>query len=386
MANPETEGIEATRSITGAGEDLENEGHYLSAVMVGRNDGYGGDFLGRMQNSIESLLVLAHRHDLDLELIIVEWNPPPDRPRFCDAIEWPYLDRQVPIKIFEVNRTVHEAQSPMENLPLCEFVAKNAGIRRASGDYILVMNPDILVNAPLMRRLADRGLSQDRFYRVNRYDVEAVIPTGKSVSSKLRMAKSRCIRKNTVLGQLPAGLDSCLRYLWRNVRLGMTSRTLAGEFPIIDTVFRNPRRLPAVLTLLVEVRIHSSRIRHPPSSEFLHTEACGDFTLMSAANWDRIRGYPELPNKGLKFKDGYAVAMAAANGLEQKIWREPCRVYHQEHDRSPSSKPIREQPDFQRYVERNNRMLRDGKILDSIQNDDNWGIADQSLPERKFLV
>ena len=32
---------------------------------------------------------LALKHSLPVELVVVEWNPPPDTPRLLDALSWP---------------------------------------------------------------------------------------------------------------------------------------------------------------------------------------------------------------------------------------------------------------------------------------------------------
>ena len=44
----------------------------LSVVMVGRNDGYGGDFSGRMQTSLKTLAVGEMLTGIPLEAIVVE--------------------------------------------------------------------------------------------------------------------------------------------------------------------------------------------------------------------------------------------------------------------------------------------------------------------------
>jgi hypothetical protein len=62
---------------------------YLSVVTVMRNDDYGGHLLHRFHRSIQTLGELALKHALTVELVVVEWNPPPDTPRLRDALLWP---------------------------------------------------------------------------------------------------------------------------------------------------------------------------------------------------------------------------------------------------------------------------------------------------------
>ena len=62
---------------------------YLSVVVASRNDTHGGDPLARLQALVNSFGAQCHRFGLDAELIVVEWNPPPDRPRLRDAVRVP---------------------------------------------------------------------------------------------------------------------------------------------------------------------------------------------------------------------------------------------------------------------------------------------------------
>src|SRR5205823_5846648 len=61
----------------------------------------------------------------------------------------------------------------------------------------------------------------------------------------------------------------------------------------------------------------------------LHTNACGDFTLMSREDWLRLRGYPELPIFSLHI-DSLLLYMAHWTGIAEVVL--PYRVYHVEHD------------------------------------------------------
>ena len=45
--------------------------------------------LGRMQAFLDSWIAQAQRYNLSSETVIVEWNPPADRPQF-DALRNPF--------------------------------------------------------------------------------------------------------------------------------------------------------------------------------------------------------------------------------------------------------------------------------------------------------
>ena len=84
---------------------------YLSVVAPARNDDHGGDFLARMQTFVNALIGQAKRHHLSVELILVEWNPPPQRPKLAEALRWPADFGPSTVRIIEaymdVSDTVH---------------------------------------------------------------------------------------------------------------------------------------------------------------------------------------------------------------------------------------------------------------------------------------
>ena len=54
--------------------------------MGARNDNHGGRFLHRIQVCVNALFTLSRKYELDVELIIVEWNPPLNRPSLAQAL------------------------------------------------------------------------------------------------------------------------------------------------------------------------------------------------------------------------------------------------------------------------------------------------------------
>jgi hypothetical protein len=62
---------------------------YLSVVVTARNDDHGGNLLKRMQIFLDGFIALSNKYSLSAELIVVEWNPPADRPPLQDVLRWP---------------------------------------------------------------------------------------------------------------------------------------------------------------------------------------------------------------------------------------------------------------------------------------------------------
>jgi len=311
---------------------------YLSFVVAARNDNYGGDFLGRLQVFVNALLAMWEKYSLDAELVIVEWNPPPDRPRLREAIRWPnspMLDR---VRIVEVSNEVHSRFANSNHMPIFEYVAKNVGIRHAKGAFILSTNPDILFSPSLVKFFSARKLKPDCYYRVNRYDVAEGIPAALSVDSQLRFCSLHSFRYH--LAKRDVALNKPRRFF--------------HHFSQAVPWFRPVRTLSRFL--------HANRV---------HTNASGDFMLMSADSWRSLRGYPELTTQA--YIDSYLVYVAATSGLRQVVLPDP--IYHLEHDRSEqTARPwtvLDKIPEFREMIQ---------KRRPHIANSENWGLADVNLP------
>ena len=142
---------------------------YLSFCFTGSNAQYGGDFIQRMQKCLDNLYELIERYECDADVTIVEWNPPKDRPRLCDAVE--FNNSYIQTKIITVPENVHNSIPNPHSEKFFEYIAKNVGIRRAAGEFILSTNPDNLYSPELIKRLSEPDLDKNCFYRVNRYDI-----------------------------------------------------------------------------------------------------------------------------------------------------------------------------------------------------------------------
>src|SRR5690349_19325993 len=148
---------------------------YLSVVVVTRNDDHGGDPLKRLQAMINTFDQQCRRSGLDAELIIVEWNPPPEKPKLAALLKYP-AGCAFPLRFIEVPAAVHAALPYGDVLPLFQMIGKNVGILRARGQFVLATNIDIIFSTELVDWIARRRLETDRIYRVDRHDIEPQYP------------------------------------------------------------------------------------------------------------------------------------------------------------------------------------------------------------------
>lgn len=269
---------------------------FLSIVLAASNADYEGNFLQRLQNMVDNTLGMIDKFRIRAELIIVEWNPPSDKSRLKDAIDWHQGYTTTPIRVIMVPKEIHDKIPNPAKWSFFEYTAKNVGIRRAKGDFILGTNADILLSESMAQQLAtEDDFERGVFYRTNRYDFNE--------SGKI----SHVNRAD-------------------------------GTFSISIAVSKN----------------------NP--SDMLHYNAAGDFMLMSAEDWNKLRGYKEGTGYDNTL-DGRLIALAVQKGLRQVNLQRP--IYHQYHTRN-----IRNRPEGYydpRGWDDNNPVAE--------QNEDDWGFG-----------
>lgn len=179
---------------------------YLSVIATARNDDHGANLLRRLQTFVNALFGQAERHEVCLELVLVEWNPPPEKPPLAEALRWPQNSAFCRTRIITVPPEVHGRFRHSATLPLYQMIAKNVGIRRAAGEFILATNIDILFSTELMEFLAARRLEPGRMYRVNRHDADAGVPVDGTIVERLAYCREHVLRVHEREGsRAPAG-------------------------------------------------------------------------------------------------------------------------------------------------------------------------------------
>ncbi len=175
---------------------------YLSVVVATRNDDHGGDPLKRLQAFVNTFAAQCRRYGLDAELLVVEWNPPGDKPRVSELCRVP--DKSpLEVRFIEVPADRHQELRFASVLPLFQMIAKNVGIRRARGRFILATNIDVIFSNELVERLAARNLSPDLMYRVDRHDIEPNYPVEGTLAEQMAYCATHHLRLHTRFGTYP---------------------------------------------------------------------------------------------------------------------------------------------------------------------------------------
>ncbi|MBC7814281.1 MAG: hypothetical protein H7175_24210 [Burkholderiales bacterium] len=488
---------------------------YLSVVVASRNDNHGGDLNRRMQIFINALAEQCRRFALAVELIIVEWNPPDDRLSLADEFTWPEWGGQGEVRIIRVPAELHQKFNHADQLPLFQMIAKNVGIRRARGQYVLATNIDLIFSDELMRFLAVRRLKSGVYYRLDRYDVTSDVPLA-DVQAQLLFCETHLIRickrygifdvvrqqyywiyppslrelywyhSNTghirrviqrelegtsqLLQQIvlaPFGavvkaaqaaqmvwswrhmITDCVncemrkglilakrisqklyrymlhpsetltkltrpmtarilyrkltafsrrirrfiywRGLWMVRRLKNVSRRIVvGSARVLQTQsIRMYRRYLTFTAYAYRVRAKVFRTRQQYLRPKLHTNACGDFTLMARDDWFALRGYPELEIFSMHI-DSLMLYIAHYHGLREAFLPPPMVAYHIDHGGgwSPEGAKALDQRLLEHGIPQIVREQFDGWVLKMAEdyapimfNDEKWGLADELLVE-----
>lgn len=338
---------------------------YLSIVTASRNDNHGGDILKRMTLFMSGLIAQTNRHRLAAELVMVEWNPPEDRPLLQEVLPKPKPGDYLKLRYIIVPKTIHQQYKRASEIPLFQMIAKNVGIRRATGNFILCTNIDLLFSDPLFRILASRNLRRDCFYRANRCDVPDGIDPDWEFDAQLAWCDRNTIR-----------------------RLGMDAR-----FQNINLEHLRLNHRAAYQKWMIDKAAVGLRLFWPPEKiKYFQIDsyACGDFTLMSREAWLDINGYLELDLYSIHI-DTLGLIAASSLGYRQRIFPRDACAYHIDHPAgwlamTPVDKIrfLEERPgiDYGLVLETGLFALRAKERLPI--NSPNWGFADQVFEEHVF--
>ena len=242
----------------------------LSIVIASRNDDYVSDMAERQQNALVSVIQQLEKFKLASEIIIVDWNPPADKPELARLLVWPSELRWVNVRSVVVPNEIHATYAYSDKSDMHTAAAWNVGLRRAKGQFLLPKSADTFFSDALVKYLAQEALSEDCVYRCDRVDMltEAV-------------------------------------YRWRK------DQRLNVDDLMIKRFSRPPQpiaRVPA-----------------------LHTNACGDFLLMSRQSWFKIHGFIETDGVFSLDVDGLALHAAVKAGAKEVELPTDCFVAKPSH-------------------------------------------------------
>jgi hypothetical protein len=124
----------------------------------------------------------------------------------------------------------------------------------------------------------------------------------------------------------------------------------------------------------------------------LHTNGCGDFTLMAREHWLTLRGYPEFDLFSMNLDSVFCYSAHHA-GFREAVLDDPLRIYHIEHGSGWT--PEGQTQLFTRLAAKGIPYVDNRQVMawaagmrqlnaPMIFNLDDWGLAAEQLPERSI--
>jgi hypothetical protein len=279
------------------------------------------------------------------------------------------------------------------------MIAKNVGARRAMGKYLILTNVDIIFSNNLLEFLKNKELNKNYIYRVDRYDINFNKFNNFKINEQHLNANITHINKKYYTHDIVKNL----KYWTYNSFSGAVFNLLKIFFdviknlnkiiPLTNNIFkiynlkmiigypikmliRYPRIIINNLKLILTIII----------SPKLHTNACGDFQLISKETFINLSGYYEY--------DGYSfhidsILMWKAYFMGYKFKELKFKIFHINHTGGyENSKELFESLKKRdiNYLSNNNLI----KIINNLKRNKNYlnnakfGLVDYKLNEFFF--
>jgi hypothetical protein len=145
---------------------------YLSIVLTGRNDTYGGDFRARFLRTLAFNTRQLEQSGVEAEFVLVEWAPPPAAPLLIEIAVDAMPALAPSLRSVVVDPDYQDALTLNPRIAYLEFIAKNVGIRRARGTFVLTTNADVYLGRHILQQVASQRLRPKIVYRARRIDLK----------------------------------------------------------------------------------------------------------------------------------------------------------------------------------------------------------------------
>jgi hypothetical protein len=310
---------------------VPKEKPYLSIVVVGRHDGFSKGFELRAQLFLDCLSVSASLvPSANFELIFVDYATPTEVKCLSETLKInTHLKTRVRFIIVPIATHIQYSRLINSSVSFLEYIAKNIGIRRADGAFILVTNPDDIIGSDLFRQIEREEFSEMILYRTNRWSANEDIQT-------------------ISVAELRDALDDVQSLS----SLGLTARcptTMASTSWVtsVDALIRDAWPCGA-----------------------------GDFLLMSRNMWFAVHGFNEYPGNANVDALFLGKLMGIVPGYIRHMIRTP--IIHQYHPRQNIFRPA---------VRNHENLMKkyacdaECPLLGPFDDTDNWGFADQVFNE-----
>ena len=344
---------------------------YLSVVVATRDDHHGGDPQARLRTALKVYKRQAEKFRFPLEYIVVDWNSPAKSAGvFAQVKTWDLESDFLKIKVVEVPPTAHKKIDEAK-IPFYQMIAKNVGIRRAKGKFVLASNIDIFLDEELFHFLSQKKIKTTRMYRSDRIDLDFKIIKKQPDREPLKIPNNLKTRKHV----------RSRSFAQKDLKIFINAEAFA--YPEFNS------NVSLIKTWKEKMRLWKKRIGIHGSAGFqLHTNGCGDFTLLSRSAWHELRGYPEFKIFSLHI-DSVLCHQAHESGYFEQCL--PPSLVHYHIDHSAGWTPETNTQLLERlkannipFIESQFDLLIQGcrRLRRPLFNEEDWGLIGQVFPER----
>ena len=326
----------------------------FSFIVATRNDNHGGNMKEKNQFFINRWAYSVKKFDINCELIIVDWNSPK---KLRHTLIIPKLNKNQSIKIIEVPNKIHKKFNNNKKLNMFQMIAKNVGARRAAGKYLILTNIDIIFSNNLLEFLKNKQLNENCIYRVDRYDINFNKFSNYKINEKTLDTSVTHINKKYYTHDLIKNV----KYWTYNSFFGaiinllklFSTENLLRNFKRINHILKinYPKIITNNLKLMLTIII----------SPKLHTNACGDFQLISKKTFFNLFGYYEY--EGYSFHID-SILMWKAYFLDYKFKELRYKIFHINHTEGyQNSKEL-----FESLKKKDINFISNNKLIKIINN------------------
>jgi hypothetical protein len=286
----------------------------FSFIVASRNDNHGGNMKEKNQFFVNRWAYNIKKLDINCELIIVDWNSPK---KLRNKLVVPKLNKNQIIRIIEVPNKIHKNFKNYKKLNIFQMIAKNVGARRATGKYLILTNMDIIFSNNLLKFLKNNKLDENCIYRVDRYDINFNKFSNYKINEKTLDDNITHINKKYYTHDLV-----------KNVKY-WTYNSFFGFIINFLKLFTTKNLLNFFTKSKLKIKINYLKsILNIIKSPKLHTNACGDFQLISKKTFFNLSGYYEY--------DGYSfhidsILMWKAYFMGYKFKELKFKIFHINH-------------------------------------------------------
>jgi len=369
-----------------------------SFIVASRNDNHGGNMRAKNIFFINRWLHSIKKYNLNCELIIVDWN---SKIPLRKIIKTSLSNKKETIKIIEVPARIHEKIKNSKKINFFQMIAKNVGARRANGKFLIFTNVDIIFSEKFFSYLKNNTIKNETIYRTNRHDVDLKNLKKYLISEDIIEKLTTHIQKINYTYDIKKNKKIYLRKTFINllIQLGRNALhiSLLIYISFIDFLANliklktsNIKLLKLKKIILNDLKLFKDMFNinnlKTLFDKKLHTNACGDFTMIDKKSFYKMNGYNEFEGFSwhidslLLFKAYYYFKLNFIN-LKFPIYHinhEPGKTYS-ENKKISIKKIKRIKLDF----------ITDEKLLNLIKNyrlkkldnndKKNWGLAKEKL-------